>query len=52
MDTDVLYIYEKMLLSYKNEHNNATCSDMDRPRDCHIDWSKSDKDKYHDIDCS
>ena len=51
MDTDVFYIYEKMLPSHKNEHNNVTCSDMDRTRDCHIVWSKSDKDKYHDIAC-
>ena len=22
---------------------------MDEPRDCHNEWSKSEKDKYHDI---
>ena len=35
-----------MLLSHKKEQNNAICSNMDGPRDCHAEWSKSDKDKY------
>ena len=25
---------------------NVICSNMDRPRNCHTEWSKSDKDKY------
>ena len=33
----------------KKEQNNAICSDMDGPRDCHTEWSKSEKDKCHDI---
>ena len=33
----------------KTEQNNAICSDMDGPRDCHTEWSKSEKDKCHDI---
>ena len=37
------------LLSPKEEWNNATCSNMDRPRDYHSDESKSEKDKYHII---
>ena len=33
----------------KKEQNNAFCSNMDGPRDCHTGCSKSDKDKYHMI---
>ena len=28
----------------KKEGNNAICSNMDGPRDCHTEWSKSDKE--------
>ena len=44
---DVVHMYNGILLSHKKEWNNAICSNMDGPRDCHIEWSKSDKDKYH-----
>ena len=30
---DVVYIYNGILLSHKNEQNNAVCSHMDGPRD-------------------
>ena len=33
----------------KKKWNNAICSNMDEPRYCHTEWSKSDKDKYHMI---
>ena len=33
----------------KKQWNNAICNNMDGPRDCHTEWSKSDKDKYHMI---
>ena len=33
-----------MLLSHKKEQNNATCSNMDGPRDCHTERSKSDRE--------
>ena len=46
---DVAHIYNGILLNHKKEWNNAICSDMDGPRDCHTGWSKSDKDKYHMI---
>ena len=46
---DVVHIYNGILLSYEKEWNNAICSDMDGPRDCHSEWSRSDKDKYHMI---
>ena len=38
----MVHIYNGILLSHKNEWNNAICSNMDGPRD-----SKSDKDKYY-----
>ena len=28
---------------------NAICSNMDGPRDYHIKWSQTQKDKHHDI---
>jgi len=30
------------ILSHKKEQNNAIYSNMDGPRDCHNEWSKSD----------
>ena len=35
----------------KKEQNNAICSNMDRPRDCHPEWSKLDTERQisHDI---
>ena len=38
---DVVYIHNGILLSHKNEWNNAICSNMDVARDYHIKWSKS-----------
>ena len=29
-------------ISHENEQNNAICSDMDEPRDCHTKQSKSE----------
>ena len=34
-----------ILLSHKKEWNNAICSNMDGPRDYHIKWGKSEKEK-------
>ena len=31
----------------KKELNNAICSKMDGPRDCHAEWSQTKKDKHH-----
>ena len=42
---DVAHIYNGILLSHKKEWNNAICSNMDGPRGCHIDWSKSDRER-------
>ena len=43
---DVIHIYNGILLSHKKEQNNVICSNMDGPRDCHTEWSKSDREKY------
>ena len=46
---DVVQIHNWILLSHREEQNNAICSNMDRPRDCHTKWSKSDRERqiYH-----
>ena len=41
----VLHIYNGILLSHKKEQNCAICRDMDGPRDCHTEWSKSEREK-------
>ena len=38
----MVHMYNGILLSHKKEWNNAICSNMDGPRDCHTEWSKSD----------
>ena len=42
---DVAHIYNGILLSHEKEWNNAICSDMDGPKDCHTEWSKSDRER-------
>ena len=47
---DVVHIYNGILLSHlKQEQNNAICSDMDGPRDCHTEWSQTKTNiiQYH-----
>ena len=34
---DVVHICNGVLLSHKKEENNAICSSMDGPRDCHTE---------------
>ena len=41
---DAIYIYNGILFSHKKEWNNAICSNMDGLRDCHTEWSKSDRE--------
>ena len=36
-DKDVVHIYNGILLSHKQERNNAVCSNMDGPRDGHTE---------------
>ena len=40
---DVVHIYNGILLSHKNERSWVICRDVDGPRDCHREWSKSEK---------
>ena len=47
---DVVHIYNGVLLSHRKELNNAICSDMDGPRDYHIEWSKSDRERQVSYD--
>ena len=34
-----------MLLSHKKEWNSVICTDVDGPRDCHTEWSKTEREK-------
>ena len=40
---DVVYLYNGLLLSHKKEQNYAICRDVNGPRDCHTEWSKSER---------
>ena len=42
---DVAHIYNGILLSHKKEWNWVICSEMDGPRDCHTEWSKSERER-------
>ena len=42
---DVVHIYNGILLSHKKELNWVICRDVDEPRDCHTEWSKSEREK-------
>ena len=46
---DEVHIHNGILLGHKKEQNNVMCSNMDGPRNCHTECSKSDKDKYNMI---
>ena len=39
------YIYSGILLSNKKKWNWVICSEVDGPRVCHIEWSKSEREK-------
>ena len=40
----MVHIYNGILLSHKKEQNWIICTDMDGPRDCHTEWSKSERE--------
>ena len=43
---EVVHIYNGILLSHKNELSTwVICRDVDGPRECHTEWSKSEKEK-------
>ena len=41
----MVHIYNGILLSHEKGWNHAICSNMDRPRDDHTKWSKSDRER-------
>ena len=41
----MVYLYNGILHSHKKEWSNAICSNMGGPRDCHTEWSKSEREK-------
>ena len=45
-----IYIYNGILLSHIKKWSNAICSNMDGPRDYHIKWSKSDRERQISYD--
>ena len=45
MNKDVVLTWSGLLLSHREEWNNSICSNMDRPRDYHTDWAKSDRER-------
>ena len=40
-----IYTHKGMLFSHKKEWDIAILSNMNGPRDCHTEWSKSDREK-------
>ena len=42
---DVAHIYNGILLSHKKKRNGGICTEVDGPRDCHTEWSKSGREK-------
>ena len=42
---EVVHIYNGILLSHKKERNSVICWDVDGSRDCHTQWSKSEREK-------
>ena len=44
MNKDVADIYNG-IFTIRKEQNDAICSDMDRSRDYHTKWSKSDRER-------
>ena len=47
---DVVHKYSGIFLSHKKEWNNVICSNMDGPRDCDTEWSKSDTERQISYD--
>ena len=41
---DMVHIYNGILLSHKKEQNWVICRDVDGSRDCHTEWSKSERE--------
>ena len=43
-------VYNGILLSHKKELNNTICRNINGPRDCHTEWSKSDRERQVSYD--
>ena len=41
---DVVYAYNGILLSHKKEQNCALVRDVNVCKDCHIEWSESERE--------
>ena len=51
MEKKMWYIYTMEYYSaIKKDQNNAICCDRDGPRDCHTEWSKSDRERQMSYD--
>ena len=46
MYKDGVHIYNGILLSHLKEWNDGIFSNVNGPRDCHIEWSKSEGEEY------
>ena len=42
---DVVHIYNGTLLSHKKKRNWVICWDVEGSKDCHTEWSKSEREK-------
>ena len=41
----MVHICDGILLSHTKERNWVICRDVDGPRECHTEWSKSEREK-------
>ena len=44
-DMAYAHTHTGILISHKKERNLVICRDVDGPRDCHTEWSKSEREK-------
>ena len=42
---DVAHVYNGVVLSHKKKRHWVICSEVDGPRVCHTEWSKSEREK-------
>ena len=47
---DVGHIHRAVLLSHQKERNDAICSNVDGPGDCHTEQHKSDREAEAPVD--
>ena len=43
----MVYVYNRILLSYKEEHICVSFNEVDEPRACYCEVGKKEQDKYH-----